>query len=72
MAITHNVPVFAVGRTAHLHPASDWFMRGVKTATVTKLGRKWVHFRVSTPGLVSATFRISWANVNAHVERVSE
>lgn len=34
---------FYVGQQVGLHPAADLFMRGVTTATVTKVGRKLVH-----------------------------
>lgn len=31
------------GDRIRVHPASDWFMRGVKYATVAIVGRKWIH-----------------------------
>ena len=38
-----------VGDQVMIHPASDWFMRGVRTGLVTKIGRKYVHvFHVMT------------------------
>jgi hypothetical protein len=38
------------GDTVRLHPATDWFMRGVKYATVLKVGRKWVHLEHAPTG----------------------
>jgi hypothetical protein len=34
---------FAVGDRVRLHPCSEWFSRGVREATVTSIGRKWIH-----------------------------
>lgn len=31
---------FAVGQRVQLHPATDWFMRGCRYATVVRLTRK--------------------------------
>ncbi len=35
--------MFHVNQEVRIHPATDHFMRGILTATITKLGRKWVH-----------------------------
>jgi len=37
-----QMALFALGQTVAVHPASDWFMRGIKFATITKFGSKWV------------------------------
>ena len=34
---------YGPGDRVKIHPASDWFMRGVRFATVTKIGRRLVH-----------------------------
>lgn len=34
-----------VGDDVKIHPATDWFMQGVKYGTVTKIGRKYIHVK---------------------------
>lgn len=38
-----TVKSFVVGDSVKIHPASDLFMRGVRYATVEKVGRKYIH-----------------------------
>lgn len=65
-----EIPVSFVGAQVRMHPASDWFMRGITSARIVGIGRKWVHFEATTPGLVNAKFKIGRSSVNAHVESV--
>lgn len=41
--MAENIPVFGVGDFVRIHPASDWFCRGIHFGTVVKLGRQFVH-----------------------------
>lgn len=34
---------FAKGDRVELHPATDWWMRGAKYGTVTRVGKEYVH-----------------------------
>lgn len=34
---------FKVGDRVRIHPASSWFMRGITWATVTEVGRQYLH-----------------------------
>lgn len=45
-----------VGARVQVHPAHTLFMRGLRWATVTKVGRKWV--TVTNEGFTPATHRI--------------
>lgn len=36
-------PELRCGERWRIHPASDWFMKGIKYGTVTAIGTKWVH-----------------------------
>ena len=52
---------FRVGDHVKLHPASDWFMRGVVWVTVVKIGRKLLTVRSE---LFGKTFTIHPSNIN--------
>ena len=34
---------YGEGDRVRIHPATDWYMRGLRFATVRKIGRKYVH-----------------------------
>lgn len=36
----YTIADFKVGQWVSIHPASDWFMRGIRYATIAKVGRK--------------------------------
>ena len=67
--MTDSIHVYGVGSTFKIHPTSGWFMRGVKYATVTAVGRKWIHLTANVQGV---KFTILKSNVNSHVESVIE
>ena len=52
---------FKVGDLVRVHPASNWFMRGVTFATVVKIGRKLL--TVKGAGLIANTFKLHPHNV---------
>ena len=60
MTANNQIPVFVVGGRARLHPASDWFMRGVRYATIVKVGRKYVHLQIDGSTRV---IRVAFRNV---------
>lgn len=61
---------FTVGDRIRIHPASDWFMRGVVFATVTVVGRKALTvkadrmiltFKLHPRNVLEITHRAHWA-----------
>lgn len=46
---------YAKGQIATIHPASDWFMRGIKYATIIGCGPKWVTLHSA---LFNKTFKL--------------
>jgi hypothetical protein len=44
------------GDRCELHPATDYWMRGARFGTVTKVGRKWVSVRLDRDGLTTRRF----------------
>lgn len=50
------MPHIAEGRRIMIHPASDYFMRGIRYADIVKIGRKWITLHSEFHGL---TFRIT-------------
>lgn len=53
-----DVTTLRKGVTVSLHPATELWMRGVQYATVTTLGRKWIHLRHHGSG---TTHKVSFA-----------
>jgi hypothetical protein len=48
------------GTRVRIHPASDWFMRGIRYADVLKVGKKYIHLHDTFTG---TTFRMRPENL---------
>lgn len=57
---TFTLADFKVGDRVKIHPASDWFMRGIQYANVVKVGRK--ALTVQPAGMI-LTFKLNVRNV---------
>lgn len=58
-------PNVVTGQRWRIHPASDWFMRGITFASVTKVGTKWIHMKSYRHN--GAEFKIRKNNFALHV-----
>lgn len=45
-----------IGQIITIHPASDYFMRGIKYAEVIKIGRKWITLY---DNITNTTFKVT-------------
>ena len=59
----NRLPVWFVGQRWRIHPASDWFMRGITYGTVVTMGYKWITLVTDT----GRKFRIPCRGFNRHV-----
>ena len=48
-----------VGAYIRVHPASDWFMRGVTQVRVRAVGRKWLHVTASMGQGIGTNFKLA-------------
>ena len=60
MTDLYTLASFKIGDRVRLHPASDWFMRGIQYATVISIGRKALRCKVDSTIL---EFKLSPRNV---------
>lgn len=52
-----------VGAYVRVHPASNWFMRGVTGARVRKVGRKYLHLTATLGRGIGTNFKLPFRHV---------